>query len=179
MATDTRDFPLTFAWRVEMARELASALPEPELPRGMLFVDFRPVQLPKLARVEHRAFAGGADAKIFREHLQNEHACQLAWKTRRDFDPRTSVVLQQGAEPVGFVRAGGARGVAVIDCVAVVPELRGGTGRALMLEALRRMRALRFEVALLTVTAENATAVRLYERLGFREVGWSMAVYRR
>ena len=146
----------------------------------MAFADLRQEQLPALARIEHLAFAGSVDARVFPELLQSPQACLRAWaRTKRDFDPRTSLVLMRGAEPVGFVRAAGARGVATIDCVAVLPEFRGGVGRALMLEALRRMREHRYQVALLSVTAENTTALTLYERLGFREVGWSISIYRR
>ena len=46
-----------------------------------------------------------------------------------------------------------------------------GLGRLLLERLLRLVRELGYEQAELTVNAENARAIRLYERLGFRAVG--------
>src|SRR6185437_13392662 len=80
MATEARDFPLAFAWRVEMARELA-LVPGPGLPEGCAFADWSASMVPALARIEHRAFAGSVDAQVFPEFLRSEKACQDVWRT--------------------------------------------------------------------------------------------------
>jgi len=48
---------------------------------------------------------------------------------------------------------------------------RRGVARALLVEALRRSRALAAEVAWLEVRPSNDAALALYESLGFKEVG--------
>lgn len=56
--------------------------------------------------------------------------------------------------------------------LAVLPEFRRkGTGRALVLHALSQARALRVSYVILEVRVTNAAARRLYESLGFEEVG--------
>jgi mycothiol synthase len=48
---------------------------------------------------------------------------------------------------------------------------RLGLGRGVMIEGLRRLRALGSETALVTAFSENRAAARLYESVGFRTVG--------
>jgi mycothiol synthase len=48
---------------------------------------------------------------------------------------------------------------------------RLGLGRAVMMEGLRRLRALRTETALVTAFSENRAAAGLYESVGFRTLG--------
>jgi ribosomal protein S18 acetylase RimI-like enzyme len=67
----------------------------------------------------------------------------------------------------------GANGVFVVDFF-VRAERRGeGIGLALMAEAARRGRAAGARFMRLDVERHNAAALRLYERLGFREVDHS------
>ncbi len=56
----------------------------------------------------------------------------------------------------------------------VAPEHRGrGLGRALMQEALRRIRAMRgVEQVQLAVITVNRAAMKLYRSMGFRTYGW-------
>jgi ribosomal protein S18 acetylase RimI-like enzyme len=48
---------------------------------------------------------------------------------------------------------------------------RLGLGRGVMIEGLRRLRALGTETALVTAFSENRAAAGLYESVGFRTVG--------
>ncbi|MEV6941357.1 GNAT family N-acetyltransferase [Streptomyces sp. NPDC051172] len=55
-----------------------------------------------------------------------------------------------------------------IKSLAVTPELRGrGLGRRLMLEVIRRLRTEGVHQVRLTVEPTNATAITLYQSLGF------------
>jgi ribosomal protein S18 acetylase RimI-like enzyme len=61
-----------------------------------------------------------------------------------------------------------AEGVGHTTQICVQPGFQGhGLGRLLMQTAADALRSLRFKELSLTVTAENHTAVHLYERLGF------------
>jgi ribosomal protein S18 acetylase RimI-like enzyme len=68
--------------------------------------------------------------------------------------------VQGVAERIGF---------GAIQNLGVVPAQRGiGLGAALLLKALHGFRQTGLAAARLEVTAENASAVRLYRRIGFR-----------
>lgn len=79
----------------------------------------------------------------------------------------------QGAKaPVGFVLARLAAGEGEILTVAVArSHRRQGLGWRLMDAVLRDLHAERAEALFLEVDENNAPAIALYRRLGFREVG--------
>ena len=82
------------------------------------------------------------------------------------------------AEPRGFVLAREAAGEAEVLTIAVHPAWQGrGLGRLLMDALLRDLYARRAEELFLEVDEGNHPAMRLYERLGFREVGKREAYY--
>jgi ribosomal protein S18 acetylase RimI-like enzyme len=172
---------LGFVWRVEMLKELGGVLPAPRVRPGYRLVPFEAAQIPALAEVEFRAFSGSADARAFATHLGSVERAREGWQQlvrSRRFEMRATRVLTQGQRVCGFVQASrAARGAGYITSLAVLPEDRGGHGRALLLAALHRLRSLGFPRAALTVTAENASALRLYEGIGFEEVGWSIATF--
>lgn len=77
-----------------------------------------------------------------------------------------------GARPCGFVLARKAAGEAEILTITVARSCRRrGIGRALLDAVLRMLHAERIEALFLEVDENNAAAVALYRRLGFREVG--------
>lgn len=79
----------------------------------------------------------------------------------------------------GFVLARHAAGEAEILTIAVARSLRrGGIGRSLMDAVLRHLHHERTESVFLEVDENNAAAIALYRRLGFREVGRRTAYYR-
>lgn len=172
---------LGFVWRVDMERTLGGTLPPPRPRAGYRLVPFEPALLPALAEVEFEAFAGSADARAFAAQLATPTHTLAAWERllgSRRFEPRATRVLVRGDTPCGLVQASrGGHGVGILSSLAVRPADRGGNGRALVLAALHRFQALGFARAGLTVTAENEGALRLYEQLGFEEVGWSIATF--
>ena len=82
------------------------------------------------------------------------------------------------ARPVGFLLLRTVADEAEILTVAVHPANRsGGTGRALVAEALRRLYRDRIDHAFLEVAADNEAALAIYRRLGFRMVGERPSYY--
>jgi ribosomal-protein-alanine N-acetyltransferase len=80
--------------------------------------------------------------------------------------------------PNGFVMARVAGGEAEILTIAVAPELRRkGTGRALMIAAIRHAQSQGARTMFLEVAETNVAAATLYGSLGFREVGRRKAYY--
>lgn len=89
----------------------------------------------------------------------------------------TTIVAREGRtpfsrRPVGFVMVRAAADEAEILTVAVSPARRGrGVGRLMMDEAIRRLYFMRVASLFLEVDENNGSALALYRRLGFREVG--------
>ncbi len=82
--------------------------------------------------------------------------------------------------PAGFVLARTAADEAEILTLAVAPAYRGrGLGRALMRAAAARAAEAGASALFLEVDVENIPARRLYEALGFAEVGRRGAYYAR
>ncbi len=80
----------------------------------------------------------------------------------------------------GFVLARLAADEAEILTIAVEPSARGkGVGRALLAENLRQAGRAGARTMFLEVDQENASALALYERLGFVKVGERTGYYRR
>ena len=90
------------------------------------------------------------------------------------FVPSASFVLRQagGDELIGAVLTSEVSpGVGHTTQICVLPGYQGhGLGRMLMLTAIETLRTMKFKELTLTVTADNKTAVRLYEKLGFRTI---------
>jgi ribosomal-protein-alanine N-acetyltransferase len=87
-------------------------------------------------------------------------------------DDRTEVVIAtSGKEPVGFVLIEAPEeGVGWISIVAVAAAHRGrGIGRALTVRGAKRIFALGGASAGLSTDVDNATAIRLYVGLGFKQ----------
>jgi ribosomal-protein-alanine N-acetyltransferase len=81
---------------------------------------------------------------------------------------------------VGFVMVRIAGDEAEILTIAVSRARRGkGFGRMLMEEALRRLYRERVAACFLEVNGDNAAAVGLYRKLGFKEVGVRKGYYDR
>jgi len=85
-----------------------------------------------------------------------------------DFRAELSLLAYQDDVTVGFIVCADGW----IVQLGVRPEWRErGIGSALMIEALERFRAAGDDHVLLDVNINNPDAARLYERLGFRQVG--------
>ena len=92
------------------------------------------------------------------------------------------VAVEEGlakAKPCGFILARRAAGEAEILTVAVSRSFRRrGIGRMLLDAVLRVLHAERIASLFLEVDENNAAAIALYRRLGFREVGRRPDYYR-
>lgn len=161
---------------IRMLRDL-EGLPAVNLPEGYAIRSFRDGDAEHLMRIKNAAFAGEATgsrawtpADVQREYMDSPH-----------FRPERVFLAIHGEEPVGttaaWVWTHEGREVGLIHWVAVVPEHRGkGLGEALNVHALQYMRARGHREAILNTNAALHSAVRLYHRLGFRDV-WRNVVH--
>jgi ribosomal protein S18 acetylase RimI-like enzyme len=90
------------------------------------------------------------------------------------FVPGASFVLHQpGSDELvaAVLTSEVSPGVGHTTQICVVPGYQGhGLGRMLMNTSAEALRAMKFRELTLTVTAENHTAVQLYEKLGFHTI---------
>jgi ribosomal-protein-alanine N-acetyltransferase len=90
------------------------------------------------------------------------------------------VLLQDDAEPVGFALCRAVADEAELLTIAVRADRRRyGAGRALVDKVIDLARERGAHSLFLEVGADNAAALALYERVGFRRVGRRVAYYRR
>jgi mycothiol synthase len=169
-----RSLARSAGWR--RARELRKMLlrrshpiAEPEYPDGVRVRTFRP----------------GADedgwvavnAAAFRDHPEQGRmtAADLVQRERQTwFDADGFFIAERGGEVVGShwtkvhrAAEDGESEVGEVYVVGVRPDQQGsGLGRALTLTGLQHLRARGLDV-ILYVDADNAAAVRVYERIGF------------
>ena len=146
--------------------EQENALPEVQLPEGVSIRPFRVgADEPAVIDVNHRAFSWHPEQG---EMDQDE----LRAKQREDWFDSSGFLLavdEQG-ELLGFhwtkIHPDRSGEVYVIG----VDPLRqgGGLGRALTIAGLQHLREVGCPRVILYVEADNAAAVRVYERLGFR-----------
>lgn len=82
------------------------------------------------------------------------------------------VVAMDGPVLAGYVGSQSVMGWADMMNLAVAPEYRcRGVGASLVLELIRRLQENQVTCLTLEVRASNAPAIRLYEKMGFVEVG--------
>src|SRR5262245_20922938 len=91
------------------------------------------------------------------------------------------LMAEDGGQPIGWLwlslpNADNGRDAAWVFNIEVDPERRGrGYGRAMMLAAEEVLRSRGLTRLALNVFGDNATAIRLYESLGFRVTAQQMA----
>jgi len=131
------------------------------------FSEMTKEDLPEVMRMERECFASPWTKRMFKDELES---------------PVSRIILARGEEGalMGFVCLWVILDEAHILNVAVKKRYRRqGIGRALVLEALRRARELGARMADLEVRSRNTAALRLYEGLGFRLVGFRKGYYDR
>ena len=122
--------------------------------------------LPQVERLEQRCFSVPWTEAQLRAQLPD--------------DRHVFLVAERGDEVLGYVGLMHVLDEVYISNVAVSPDCRRqGIGAALIAELTRR--AGRLELAFLTLEARasNAPAIRLYEKMGFRQVGRRKRYYQR
>ena len=129
----------------------------------MSFRDATPADLEALLALERACYPPNQayEADEYRYALAKARAVNLVWEER------------PGGPPLGFVGAFHHRAwrVGHVYTVNVHPDRRGkGLGLALLAEAERRLAALGMTRVVLEVNVENASAIRLYEKAGYRLV---------
>ena len=131
------------------------------------------------AVAKHDCFEHEIDAAVF-PCLGKRRGCQKLMEDisrRSNFVPEATWLLIKRdsaggvSHPIGTIQ--GLRddeNYGAIQNVGVVPEYRGlGLGSILLHQALDGFRSVGCPVAHLEVTVQNRSAIRLYERLGFRK----------
>lgn len=89
--------------------------------------------------------------------------------------PALSVVVFDGADPIGFVLQGirevDGRKISWNGGTGIIPEYRGrGLGHPLMEEAEKRLKESDVSIATLEALSENKPAISLYEKCGYKIV---------
>ena len=167
----------TYFKRFRMEVDLAVAPPQGSLPPGYRFVPWNEAVLDVHARAKFRSFRDEIDAIVF-PCLGDLEGCRRLMREIRNkpgFLPMATWLIARGTTPESLQWCGTIQGVAeraglgMIQNVGVVPGHRGlGLGRCLVERALAGFRMHGLDRASLEVTVDNARAVRLYQRLGFR-----------
>lgn len=147
------------------------------LPAGYRFVAWDEALLDVHARTKFRSFRDEIDAHVFACLGELEGCRRLMQEIRgkSGFLPLATWLVARGASPADLQWCGtiqgviDGHGVGMIQNVGIVPGHRGlGLGTCLVERALAGFRARGLRAASLEVTVDNARAVRLYQRLGFR-----------
>jgi ribosomal-protein-alanine acetyltransferase len=166
---------------------LASKLPVATTPLQPIYIrepDAKPQaqsvrQLPEL-----RVSRVGAEAAALLAEL---HATGFAsaWDARSITEmlhaPGTlALVAHTELTPAGFAILRAAAGEAEILTIVTAPSLRGrGVGRRLLDAGMAYLPALKVSEIFLEVAADNLSALKLYQHLGFRQSGLRKAYYQR
>ncbi len=128
--------------------------------------------LDEHARVKQLCFADEIDGVVFPNLVCRDGCVRLMREIRNKWGFRKDAtwLLAHRGQTVGTIQGVSVRGgIGAIQNVGVIPAYRGrGLGTALVLKTLHAFRAGGLALGRLEVTAENAAAVKLYRRLGFR-----------
>ncbi len=147
---------------IRLVRDLAIPFADARWPEGIALVPFRAALAPKAHTLLHLAYAAGGGS------VSAEFDTWWA-QTRHDseFDANLCFVAAADDEPVGFALCWTA---AFIKDVGVHPAFRRqGIGEALLHTAFAAFMQRGAKAVMLKAHADNAIALRLYRRLGFRE----------
>jgi GNAT superfamily N-acetyltransferase len=167
----------TYFKRFRMEADLGTPRTVPALPPGYRFVPWNEAVIDVHARTKFRAFRDELDAIVF-PCLGSLDGCRRLMREIRGksgFLPAATWLIARGNSPESLQWCGTIQGVAerggvgMIQNVGIVPGHRGlGLGRCLVERAVAGFRMHGLDRASLEVTVDNARAMRLYQRLGFR-----------
>jgi ribosomal protein S18 acetylase RimI-like enzyme len=160
-------------WRAAMGLSLDRLTDVPQPPAGYSIIAWDPAWLDHLGEIDCRSYEGTIDAALYGRYFRTARGSRRLWQEALDgrfgrFDPQRTLLLMRDGEPRGHIMASQRTSrEGFIGNLAVLPDDRGGTGRALLLECLWRYRRAGFQYVSLAVTLENERALHLYESLGF------------
>jgi [ribosomal protein S18]-alanine N-acetyltransferase len=121
------------------------------------------VDLPEVAAIEHGSYAFPWSENIFRDCLRVGYTCRA---------------LDVAGQIIGYGVMSLGAGEAHILNVCVRDEFRTvGFGRRLLEHLLERAAAAGVSEAFLEVRPSNLAAIRLYQRLGFEQIGVRRGYY--
>jgi GNAT superfamily N-acetyltransferase len=163
---------LTYFKRFKMEIDLRNAPPVPPLPPGYHWLAWDDSLLGLHAEIKFSSFHDEIDAAVF-PSLSNRNGCYYLMseiRRRPGFVPEATWLVGCADGYCGTVQGIRERaGLGAIQNLGVVPLHRErGLGSALLLQALHGFYRAGLSRAFLEVTAQNESAVRLYQRLGFR-----------
>src|SRR6516165_3771596 len=163
---------ITYYKRFRMEIDLEEAIATTALPSSFGWVSWEESLLEEHADVKYHSFLGEIDAFVF-PCLGDRHGCRrLMCEIRRKpgFLPEATWLIACAGGYVGTIQGIMDHGpIGAIQNVGVIPSYRGlGLGRALVRRALAGFCQAGLHRAYLEVTAENASAVRLYREVGFK-----------
>ncbi len=170
--------PVTYFKRYRMEIELAGSLFSlPSLPTGYRMHTWHPGLLSHHADVKYRSFCGQIDAQIFPclGEMEGCHRLMEEISRKRGFLPEATWLLSwrgdrdEAREYCGTIQGIRDRGgYGAIQNLGIVPEHRGqGLAASLLARALEGFQQAGLRRCYLEVTADNGTAIGLYERFGF------------
>jgi GNAT superfamily N-acetyltransferase len=173
---------LTYFKRYRMEVALSRVWEErpPRMPAGYRLIAWQPGLLELHADAKYRSFRAEVDANVF-PCLGSADGCLRLMDEivhKDGFLPEATWLMvsddEYGVDPDYCGTIQGIRdssGLGSIQNVGVAPEHRGqGLGTVMLHAALHGFRRRGLRRAFLEVTAQNAGAIRLYRRIGFRRV---------
>ena len=166
-------FGVIYRWRAGMVLDLSRLREEPRLPAGYEIVPWDAERLNEVARLDHLAYEGSLDARLYWQYFYTVEGCERMWQEAISgkfgtFDPERTLLLLRDGRVCGDVMAAvRSPREGFIGNLAVAPGHRGKTGRALLLDCLWKFRKAGFERVSLAVTLDNRRAYHLYTHLGF------------
>lgn len=121
------------------------------------------LDLPEIAAIEQKSYAFPWSENIFRDCLRVGYTCRA---------------MDLAGQIVGYAVMSLGAGEAHILNVCVREEFRGvGLGKRLLEHLMERATAAGVNEAFLEVRPSNLSAIRLYERLGFEQIGIRRGYY--
>jgi ribosomal protein S18 acetylase RimI-like enzyme len=157
--------------------ESLTAAPVP--PAGMRLTRWNDRYFDPCAKLIFLAYADHVDGEINDQYRSRSGALRflkniILLPGCGNFVPGASFVLHQAGSDdliAAILTSEVCPGVGHTTQICVQPGYQGhGIGRTLMLTSADALRGMKFRELTLTVTSDNYTAVRLYEKLGFRTI---------
>lgn len=173
MITPTIQHDVRYFKRFRMEIDLTVPLPPiPALDAEFEWLPWEDDLLEVHAKTKQACFVDEIDGIVFPNLVCYDGCLRLMREIRNrwGFRREATWLLAHRGEPIGTIQGVSLRGgLGAIQNVGVVTAYRGrGLGTALVLKSLHAFKDAGLALGRLEVTADNAAAVKLYRRLGFR-----------